>query len=119
MQYLNHQEFASLLDMAQSTFCDKVKIGVVPRHCKMMTASRGAKGKLWSAMKVENYMFRLIEKLKKLKSEGYFQDHNNALGFARPNALRILKKQETEVNELNNFELFMQISSKLNKGIQL
>ena len=119
MNYLDHKEFASLLGMAQSTFCDKVKIGAIPRHCKMMVARRGAKGKLWSDMKVDNFMFRLIEKLKELKSDGYFQDHNNALGFARENILRILKTQEAEKNEVSNFELFMQTSSKLNKGIRL
>ena len=85
----------------------------------MTKATRGAKGRLWSVMKVDNYMFRLIEKLKQLKSGGYFQHHNNALGFARENILRILKTQETEKNEVSNFELFMQTSSKLNKGIKL
>ncbi len=117
MQYLDHKEFASLLGMAQSTFCDKIKTGAIPGHCKMTKATRGAKGRLWSEMKVSNYMFRLIEKLKELKSDGYFQGHNNALGFARENILRILKTQETEKNEVSNFELFMQTSSQLSRGI--
>ena len=108
-----------MLGMAQSTFCDKVSSGAIPIHCKMTKVSRGAKGRLWSEMKVNNYMFRLITKLKELRDKGYFNNNNNALGFARENILRMLKKQETEKNEVSNFELFMQTSSKLNKGIRL
>ena len=120
MKYLNHKEFARLLCLSQSAFCDKVSKGAAPRHCKMMPSSRGAKGKLWSEMKVTCFMYRLIEQAEKLKNEGYFQKHNSAMGFARVTLRRILKLKETPAtNKISNFELFMQTSSKLNKGIRL
>ncbi len=116
MNYLNHKEFADLLCMAQSTFCDKVAKGAIPRHCKMTKCERGEKGKLWSEMKVECFMDRLIFQATELRSKGYFENHKSALGFGCSTIVKILKSKEAPKNgNLHNFGLTLNTLANIGK----
>jgi len=116
MNYYNHAEFAKLLCITHSTFCDKIVKGYVPTHCKKVKSKCGIDGRVWEEPKVQEFMKKLIEDCEELDGEGYFIKNKSAFGFARQNIRAMLRVKKTTISrEFDGYQLT--INTLANIGI--